>query len=309
MAGGYAHMTAAAEALGRLKKAKILKRDDRRALKQLRPVVEVGAISPDYPYMGGQAVWADRMHYQHTGEVIRNGVRIVRTYRMGERRRNYCLAWLFGYAAHVATDLTIHPVVEGIVGPYAENKKRHRVCEMHQDAYIWAKRDLGDIGVVNALNRCIGDCTNSKGNLRRAIRDLWRDMLRKTYGPDFEAPVPEFDAWNSGFRRIVEFAAELGTMVAITRHLLEDQGIVYPKPDSVEDEFILDLSTPEGAVHYDAVFERAVESILEIWATMGEALYTNPKKQREAILAAIPDGNLDTGRDLAKDRYIYWRQA
>ena len=32
------------------------------------------------------------------------------------------LAWLLGYCAHVATDVTIHPVVEMKVGPYDENK-------------------------------------------------------------------------------------------------------------------------------------------------------------------------------------------
>ena len=58
----------------------------------------------------------------------------------GEEKRKR-LAWLFGYAAHVTMDVTIHPIVELKVGPYAENKRAHRVCEMHQDEQMARKAE------------------------------------------------------------------------------------------------------------------------------------------------------------------------
>jgi len=105
---------------------------------------ELGAVSPDYPYLGvgnrGATQWADRMHYEYTGDMIKSGVRCIASMPDGEPKRK-AFAWLLGYAAHVATDVTIHPIVELKVGPYAQNKKAHRVCEMNQDAYKKGRQD------------------------------------------------------------------------------------------------------------------------------------------------------------------------
>lgn len=71
--------------------------------------------------------------------------------------RDKAFAWLLGYTAHVITDTTIHPVVEPKVGPYAQNKTAHRECEMHQDAYIFQRLNLGGVGVADlesSLERC-----------------------------------------------------------------------------------------------------------------------------------------------------------
>ncbi len=53
----------------------------------------------------------------------------------------------------------VHPVVKLKVGPYAENKTRHRECEIHQDAYIFPRRlNLGTIGLAEHLTSGIGQC-------------------------------------------------------------------------------------------------------------------------------------------------------
>ena len=75
------------------------------------------------------------MHYERTGDMVKAGIEFIRGLSGEEKRK--ALAWLFGYTAHVITDATIHPVVELKVGPYAENKTDHRICEMNQDAYIF----------------------------------------------------------------------------------------------------------------------------------------------------------------------------
>src|SRR5688572_28216498 len=93
---------------------------------------ELGAVSPDYPYLAvtdsKAARWADLMHYQRTGEMLHAATEGVQTLSGEGQRRAF--AWLLGCAAHVATDVTIHPVVELKVGKYEANKQGHRVCEM-----------------------------------------------------------------------------------------------------------------------------------------------------------------------------------
>ena len=71
---------------------------------------ELGAVSPDYPYLAiahpAACEWADRMHYQKTGEVVKAGVGLVR--KLEDASRQKAFSWLLGYASHVVTDVTIH---------------------------------------------------------------------------------------------------------------------------------------------------------------------------------------------------------
>ena len=227
MAGGFVHVTVAAEAIGRLEGVTGLSAADKMAVSQFMPVVEVGSVGPDYPYLGRQSEWADRLHYSNTGEVICNGVRILRDYGAGPRRGR-CLSWLLGYAAHVVTDLTIHPVVQGRVGPYAENKTAHRTCEMHQDAFIWPRRNLGELGLADYFRNNITHCSTAEGDLNPDLTDFWRQMLQTTYPADFEQDPPALDRWNRGFKMIVDTIDDAGSFVPFTRHLLASVGVVYP---------------------------------------------------------------------------------
>ena len=83
--------------------------------------LELGCISPDYPYLnvtsGHSKQWADAMHYTHTCQAIFVGADLVRKLPQGASKEK-CLSWLMGYAAHVITDMCIHPVVELKVGTY-----------------------------------------------------------------------------------------------------------------------------------------------------------------------------------------------
>ena len=114
---------------------------------------ELGAVSPDYPYLDvlhpAQKQWADAMHYERTGALIQAGVRRVAT-MTGELQRK-CLSWLLGYAAHVTTDTTIHPVVEKKVGPYKGHERAHRECEMHQDVHTFERRMALDVHYAEYL--------------------------------------------------------------------------------------------------------------------------------------------------------------
>ena len=308
MPGGFVHITVAAEAVGRLDGVAGLSGADKIAVAQFMPFVEVGSVGPDYPYLGRQSEWADRMHYQATGEVICNGVRILRGYDPTPRRSR-CLSWLLGFAAHVATDLTIHPVVQARVGSYADNKTAHRTCEMHQDAYIWPRRNLGELGLADYFRNNINHCSTEEGDLNSDLVDFWRESLQMTYPDYFVQDPPQLDNWNQGFKLIVDTIDDAGSFVSFTRHLLASVGAVYPRSDAVDSTFIENLETPDGRMHYDDIFARAVNSVVEVWSVIGEALHAATPEEAGDRLASIPNGNLDTGVSLGDGRTIYWRTA
>jgi len=150
MPGAYAHITLInlAREPARLNAGPGLPSPAGLALGRWFKCCELGAESPDYPYLAvgaqGAAAWADLMHYQHTGDMVKVGIETVK--ELTGDVRDKAFAWLLGYAAHVITDSTIHPVIELKVGPYAQNKTAHRRCEMHQDAYIFQRLNLGGGG-------------------------------------------------------------------------------------------------------------------------------------------------------------------
>ena len=142
---------------------------------------ELGAISPDYPYLDiahpDACQWADRMHYQKTGDMVKAGIDLIRKLDGPSQQKTF--AWLLGYTSHVVTDVTIHPVVELKVGEYQKNKGRHRICEMHQDAYIFQRLNIGEIGLAEHLDSGIWGCCAppGSGKLDTAVAGTWQRML------------------------------------------------------------------------------------------------------------------------------------
>lgn len=312
MPGGFAHITLVTELRNRLDSLNHFTNADRLAVGRNLPFCEVGAVAPDYPYLdlplkGDSPAWADRMHYEQTGEPIRAGVRWLRQ-QDNSPERERALAWLMGYAAHLGADLTIHPVVERRVGPYHENAKNHRICEMHQDTFIWQRRNLGNIGVADHFDNAIRVASNSDGrNLAEPIPELWLHMFTSTWPDEVASTPPDIDQWHRGYRRIIDAVEEGHQLFKAARHLLAGEGIAYPNSDELDDSFIYNLETPNGRMDYEAVFESAVSNIAGIWETIAEALHAVDEENAETALQALPDGNLDTGRDLATDEYVFWR--
>lgn len=167
---------------------------------------ELGALSPDYPYLAlddsSAPSWADAMHYTRTGEVIHAGIEQLQ--QMESEAFQKGLAWLLGYSAHVATDVTIHPIVERKVGPYHENKSGHRICEMNMDAYIFQRLNLGDIGLSDHLDSGIARCSapGDSDQIDLDISTLWLTMLQKIYPDHFDSNPPDISKWYRRFRLI-----------------------------------------------------------------------------------------------------------
>lgn len=267
---------------------------------------ELGAVSPDYPYLAvddsDAAKWADLMHYENTGEIIKRGVEAVR----GETgaTRDKCLAWLLGYTAHVSMDVTIHPVVEMKVGEYAENKTAHRVCEMNQDAHIFERLGLGDIGLSEHLDSGISACSSADDPdaVDPDIARIWSKCLEAVHPSEYENNRPDINRWHSRFRFMVDTIGEEGVnLIPLARHVAVNQGLTYPRFDEIDQQYIQNLQTPQGRMDYDAIFNQALENVLHVWGWVASGVFDND----QTYLAEIGNWNLDTGRNEA-GAYVFW---
>jgi hypothetical protein len=266
---------------------------------------ELGAVSPDYPYLtlgsSNAKKWADIMHYELTTQVIRSGAEILSGMTGVPKEKG--TAWLMGYAAHVVADVSIHPIIELKVGPYVGNEKPHRICEMNQDVHIYKQLNMGGIGLSEHLKNGIGRCGSSflwVKKLDPDIKALWSAMLEKTHPAEFKNNPPKFDKWHSGFLRGVDKVAEEGDkLIPLARHVAQDLGIVYP--ETADTTYINGLNTPTGAMDYDAIFEKTVGNVAQAWNSIAQSIFN----KRPELMASMPNWNLDTGRDESSE-LTYW---
>lgn len=310
MPGAYAHITAVnlASEIHRLQKAKV-PASVARPLGRYRGFLELGAVSPDYPYLDvnpftGSKRWADQMHYVRTGQMLGAGLRLLPS--LSGEAREKATAWLLGYAAHLVADLTIHPVVECRVGPYETNARDHRTCEMHQDAYIFQRLNLGPVGVAEHLDSGIARCGGAMGGgLDGTISELWLGMFQEVYPDEYANDPPDVHAWHNSFRFVVDTVEESDKLFPIARHVASEYGCAYPAVDGIDKSYIERLQTPTGQpMDYDLIFDVAIDNILDMWRRLGEALDGTDA----SLYADLGNWNLDTGKDEQGD-YLYWEVA
>lgn len=312
MPGGYAHITLVNQMRERVDAAPDMPTNVRIAYGDYPNYCELGGVSPDYPYLDAlnknSPPWADLMHYTNTTDFIRAGAR--RIWTMSGAQQTKCLAWLLGYTAHVVGDVTIHPIVERKVGPYAQNKTHHRICEMHQDAYIFQRLNVGKVGLAeyldkeqNGLRAC--NRGNDAKRIDADIFDLWNAILAEIHPGTHRLNPPDIDAWHKGFGRAVDLIEEGSALPALARHVAVNvAGATYPEPGEVDHaEYINALQTPEGPMTYDAIFDRARDNVAQAWAWIGEDI-ANREIER---LNGLGQWNLDTGRD-QNNVLAYWTE-
>jgi hypothetical protein len=308
MPGAYAHITLVnlAREPARLDAGPGIPKPAGLALGRWLKCCELGAVSPDYPYLAvgakGAAEWADLMHYQHTGDMVKAGVEAVKG--LTGAARDKAFAWLLGYAAHVITDATIHPVVELKVGPYAQNKTAHRECEMHQDAYIYQRLDVGGVGIADYLKSGIEQCCVADGSIDPAIAVTWGAMLKRCYPQEFSDNPPDIGRWHKGYITVLNVGGEGYHLMPIARHVAVDCGLTYPLSQEVNRAAYIDsLKTPHGLLPYDQVFEKALEHVIQGWHLIGEAVFGNSTVYQTGFW----DWNLDTGRD-STNKVVLWEE-
>ena len=146
MPGGYAHLMITEQCLERFARDPNVPRELRGSALTHSHFIHLGSVSPDYPYLDifqpNQKCWADHMHYRHTGDALKSmAEKLLGLRESGMQTEEFLIPWCWtlGYLSHVTADLTVHPVVSQIVGPYQGNEAKHRNCEMIQDSFIYNK--------------------------------------------------------------------------------------------------------------------------------------------------------------------------
>lgn len=273
------------------------------------PYCALGAVSPDYPNLARQdstAVrWADAMHCAGVDEMLASAVRRIGG-ASGEVQDKQ-LAWLLGYCAHVVADVTIHPVVQAKVGVYAENQREHRMCEMNQDSYIYRRMNMGEIGEADTFARTIARCSDA-GDYTRLDRDivvLWEGMLADAYPQLFAACPPDVASWH---REFIAWATDFRTgevrLFPLAGVIAAKIGVPYPAYEAIDPQYIEGQPVPSESrdhLHYDEIFNYAVENVAVAWRMVEQAVcYNVPVRMR-----VFEGWNLDSGCD-KHDRLVFW---
>lgn len=285
--------------------------DIARALDTYVAFCELGAVSPDCPFLvfgdSNAHGWGNAMHYWKTGDFIRNAISMLPTLNPADMQRNRCIAWLFGYAAHLVTDLTIHPIVEKKVGAYETHALEHRVCEMHQDVYIFFKCKRQEITKAEYLQCCgIASCAGENRHLNSLISRIWQHALEEFRLQDIKMQSsgpsgrPDPSHWFECYVEVISRFAEEGKYVPL-RFALENAGIVYPDYKNLDRDFIDNLATPSGqSLCYDDVFEKTLNNVMHSWSELAAAIEVN-----KPALFTLANGNLDTGKRDGTDQLIF----
>jgi hypothetical protein len=276
---------------------------------------ELGSVSPDYPYLSLGDVnaegWANGMHYSHSGDFVQQALRRLVTWNYHDVAAQKGIAWLFGFVAHIVADVSMHPIINRIVGPYEQNKKEHRRCEAHQDAYIFTKMNLGDINKAEHISNCgIAECSAGK-RLDPDISGLWLDCLSVIpigqpvkdgiHGPTTD---PDIDHWHSRFLFVMEEVTdELAHFPLISRVFDHVLGIGYPESGELDWRYIRNLPTPGGGTRdYDDLFRWTQENIRGAWRNLGQVL-----QDRDESPLTLVNADLDLGEDMS-GQSIYWKE-
>jgi hypothetical protein len=276
--------------------------------------VTLGAVGPDYPYLSELKnnllklhSWADRMHYENTGDFIKYGVKnlLKLTEKNKEEDFEICLSWLYGYVTHLLADSIIHPVVNAIVGPYLFNSGEHRHCEMIQDTFIFhevKKVELRYADYIDFIKMC---SDFDKDRINPAIKNFWAETLKMSHpgGIDqFDKIDP--DDWHKNFLSII---SNVSKPIPIFRHIGEEKNLVYKKVSEIDGDertrFIEKINLPRNTIgrFKDDAFDKAVERVIEVWQQLFVDIEQN---NTDNCVSYVKNWNLDTGVD--EDEIYFW---
>lgn len=324
MAGTYTHLSVVRSIYGnpgRISAIPALTEDLKFILRMRSSFVDLGAVSPDCPflyianYSKEANSWGNLMHYHRTADFIREGIDRLMHRDLSQQDTQVAIAWLFGYTSHLVTDLTVHPVVEIKVGDYANNKKKHKFCELQQDAYIF-NRVLGlNISEAEYIKGAgFKTCTNGLGDssLHRAVEVLWSDCIStiketcraKTYAYHIPKNIPRPSDWFGWFVAMIDKGAEEGHNFPLVYHLLRKFGLSYPaNQKDIEYDYVLNLEVPgEARMDFSQVFDIAIANVSNYWGELSLALH-----RKSPELFSLVNGNLDTGIADGTREMIFWR--
>jgi len=290
-------------------------------LRNAKPFLLLGSVSPDLPYASKQGRWADRMHYLKTNLVpIQCAISVGCGNLMEGATREQQMAWVAGYISHCVADATIHPIVQKITGPYHADPDVHRQCEMIQDSLLFSeikRANLQGSHFIKQLKEC-----GSERNIR-GILDNWVNSLRLVYGQHAK-PAPQPEKWLIFYFTLVKAASDAELLNKITRVSRPLNNWVYPVAEDIE------RKRHEEASHYyysaslplngnrrgsfrEYGYQRAIDNLIPIWNDLWEDIQNarniGPELERSRLKQSLLNWDLDTGADMDMPdmRVTYWR--
>jgi hypothetical protein len=272
--------------------------------------VLLGAASPDLPYISPQTGWADEMHYHATNGVVIKGYEELKQADLAQAENQVKFCWLLGYAAHMVTDATIHPIVKAIVGDYQDHKQEHRECEMFQDILTYRQNTGLDLVNSEYLEK-IKYCRNSV--YKAPLLNFWEHQLEDAYPDNDDDPAPSL--WFSAYTKALDAADGANVFFKLFRHVGIGGAFLYKPSQELRDtepdkcrKYYDQPALPTGGT---GLFERdgltrTVDNVTDAWS----ALYAN-LDQDFLVASLIKNWDLDTGEDQdAPGRPItYWQTA
>lgn len=270
--------------------------------------LQAGAVGPDYPYLHHVIAkgdpsenWANHLHYEKTGDVVRVGVRLMMEQFLSDRNTpefHRALAWLYGYSSHVVLDASIHPVVRAIVGEYEDNPTEHRACEMYMDSYIYKnvyKTELNNTEWCDYLR----SLTDKKTKLMdSSVVKLWDAMLSEVYPEYYPLTPPQIFEWHKSYILKID-AADINLW--FFRHFASEKGVIYLEFNEIKDEdkskYIDNLLLPKQnrfgktTMQYLEVFNFGVENVTRFWELITAAV----EGRGDPAIPTLPNWNLDKG--------------
>ena len=177
---------------------------------------------------------------------------------------------------------------------------------MNQDAYIFQRLNVGDIGLSEHLESGIGRCEDpdDPDRMDPDVANLWQRMMEDVHPDDFGENPPDVHLWHRRFKLMVGKIASSGNvLLPIARHVASGLGLVYPLSDEVDMQYVEDLETPGGTRHFDDIFDRAVKGAEGVWSLVARGVLEGDDECFERIINC----NLDTGRD-DNERLVFWKE-
>ncbi len=314
MPATYAHFLITDKALIQFSEDPTLDRRLRALVLRSSHFAHLGCVSPDYPYLDfkqpRQKLWADHMHYDHTGDLLHSMVRgLLERRTAGIDRPEFFVpfCWTLGYLSHVTADLVVHPVVRNIVGDYTGHETAHRECEMLQDVHIYhAVRNGAEIRhseLLGILQNC-ADPANP-GRIHPLLRAFWGAALQAHFPEEYAESPPAIDEWDDWYQEGMGVA---GRPPFLGRLADPDHKYTYKLSTEImpaeRAQFIERLPFPgEVTGTYDDLFARAVAHVADRWHGLAQAVTTGTP---DAFLGRLTNCNLDTGADVQTGRLVCW---
>jgi hypothetical protein len=315
MPGAYVHLMMTEKALEWFRGNQDIPESLRGSVLTHSHFVHPGSVGPDYPYLDivqpRQKLWADHMHYWHTGDAIKTMARrLLDLWPQGLQKEEFIIpfCWTLGYLSHVTGDLVVHPIVLNIAGSYAGHETEHRHCEMIQDAFIYHlirhEAEIEHSGLMRIIQLC--SKPGDKDKIHPILLAFWSDILKAHFPKDFEEHRPDIDQWHD---QLEDWIGVAGRPLFVGRIIDPNHKYTYKRSDEImakERESFLDrLPLPEGefGTYERAVFTKAVGHVTDQWAFLSKGILIGNIDQ---FLSGITNADLDTGRDLQTGDLVHW---